>query len=255
MAGEPANIGSQKCSAALFPYLACRASRLACPRLACPRLTLAGRLACHRVARSRIGCAHSDGYSHLRPVRGVVRVTSVLAQIDDDLTLRVPQYFCCNCGDAENIKAVSTPLRRGGPLRPGARFAIQLELPYCERCTRTAIRPPVGLITKTLIAVILSASAGMVAMITPLTSVIGAWAFYLVAVPVCAMVFAAYAVQKAKGKQTSYEQPVRIVELTHRGSGNVAALTLSFTHARYAQAFANANKDEVARGVLVVEEG
>ena len=179
---------------------------------------------------------------------------SVLAQVDDDLTLRVPQYFCCNCGYAENIRAVSTPLSKAGLLRPGARFAIQLELPYCERCTGTASRPPVGLITKTVIAVILSASAGMVAMITPLTSLIGAWAFCLVAVPVFAMVFAAYALQKTRGKQTSYQQPVRIVELTHQGSGNVAALTLSFTHARYAQAFANANKEEVARGVLVVEE-
>ena len=182
-------------------------------------------------------------------------MTSVLAPLDDDLTLRVPQYFCCNCGDAENIKSVSTPLRKSGPLGPGARFAIQLELPYCERCTHTATRPPVGLITKTLIAVILSAAAGMVAMITPLTSLIGVWAFYLVAVPVFAMVFAAYALQKARGKQTSYQQPVRIVELRHQGSGNVAGLTLSFSHARYAQAFANANKEEVVRGVLVVQEG
>lgn len=181
-------------------------------------------------------------------------MTSVLAQVDDDLTLRVPQYFCCNCGDAEKIRSVSTPLKKGGPLRPEARFAIQLELPYCERCTHTAIRPPVGLMTKTLIAVILSAAAGMVAMITPLTSIIGAWTFYLVAVPVFAMVFAVYALQKARGRQTSYQQPVRIVELTHHGSGNVATLTLSFTHARYAQAFANANKEAVARGVLVVQE-
>jgi heme/copper-type cytochrome/quinol oxidase subunit 3 len=112
----------------------------------------------------------------------------------------------------------------------------------------------VSLITKTLIAVLLSATAGMVAMITPLTSVVGAWAFFLVAVPVFAAVFAAYALQKTKEKQTSFQQPVRIVELTHQGYGNVAALTLSFTHARYAQAFANANKDEVARGVLVVQE-
>ncbi len=92
-------------------------------------------------------------------------------------------------------------------------------------------------------------------MITPLTSIIGVWAFYLVAVPVFATVFAAYALQKTSGKQTTYLQPVRIVELTHQGSGNVAALTLSFTHARYAQAFANANKEEVVRGVLVVREG
>ena len=182
-------------------------------------------------------------------------MTSVLAQVDDDLTLRVPQYFCCNCGEVEELRPVVTPLSKGGTVKPGGRFAIQLALPYCKRCARTAKRPPVGLITKTLIATILSVSAGMVALITPLTSMVGPWAFYLIAVPVFAAVFAAYALQKTKGKQTSYLQPVRIVHLQHQGSGNVAALTLSFSHARYAQAFANANKDEVARGVLVVEEG
>lgn len=182
-------------------------------------------------------------------------MTSVLAQIDDDLTLRVPQYFCCNCGEVEELRPVITPLSKGGTAKPGGRFAIQLALPYCKRCVRTAKRPPVGVITKTLIAVILSVSAGMVAMITPLRSLLGAWTFYLVALPVFAAVFAAYALQKARGKQTSYQQPVRIVQLAHQGSGKVATLTLSFSHARYAQAFANENKDEVTRGVLVVEEG
>lgn len=92
-------------------------------------------------------------------------------------------------------------------------------------------------------------------MITPLTGIVGAWAFYFVAVPVFAMVFAGYALQKAKGKQTSYQQPVRIVHLKHQGSGKVSALTLHFSHARYAQAFASVNEVEVARGVLVVEGG
>jgi hypothetical protein len=182
-------------------------------------------------------------------------VTFVLAQVDDELTLRVPQFFCCNCGDVEDLRAVATPLHKNHTLKPTRRFALQLELPYCKRCARTATRPPVGVIKKTLIAAILSVSAGVVAMVTPLTTIVGAWAFYLVAVPVFAMVFAAYALQKAKGKQTSYQRPVRIVQLKHQGSGRVSALTLSFSHARFAQAFASANKENVARGVLVVEEG
>ena len=92
-------------------------------------------------------------------------------------------------------------------------------------------------------------------MITPLTSVVGAWAFYLVAVPVFAMVFASYALQKPKGKQTSYHQPVRIVQVKRQSSGKVFALTLSFTHARYAQSFASANREEVSRGVVGVVGG
>lgn len=90
-------------------------------------------------------------------------------------------------------------------------------------------------------------------MITPLTNVVGAWVFYLVAVPVFAMVFASYALQKPKGKQTSYHQPVRIVRVKRQSSGKVSALTLFFSHARYAEAFASANREEVSSGVLAVE--
>src|SRR5688572_13093400 len=92
--------------------------------------------------------------------RGTIYVTSVLSQVDDELTLRVPQYFCCNCGHAEDIRPVVTPLSKGGAVRPGGRFAIQLALPYCERCAPTAKRPPVGLIKKTVIAILLSVTAG-----------------------------------------------------------------------------------------------
>jgi hypothetical protein len=113
----------------------------------------------------------------------------------------------------------------------------------------------VGRIKKILVSAILAVSAGVVAMITPLTSFVGAWTFFLVAVPVFAMIFASYALQKPKGKQTSYQQPVRIAYVKRAASGKVSALTLAFSHARYGQAFAGANKEEVERGVLGVEEG
>lgn len=179
---------------------------------------------------------------------------SVLARIDDDLTLRVPQFFCCNCGEAEEIRSVATPLNRTGSWKPGGRFAFQLDLPYCRCCARTATRRPVGAIKKAIIAGILSLAAGVLAMITPLASIVGAWAFYLIAVPVFAIVYVGYARQKPKGKQTSYHQPVRIVQV-NRQFGKVSALTLAFSHARYAQTFASANKEEVARGVLEIEGG
>ena len=90
-------------------------------------------------------------------------------------------------------------------------------------------------------------------MITPLASIAGAWAFYLVAVPVFAIVYVGYARQQPKGKQTRYHQPVRIAQVKRQSSGKVSALTLSFSHARYAEAFASANREEVSSGVLAVE--
>ncbi len=182
-------------------------------------------------------------------------MTSVLARVDDDLALHVPQFFCCNCGEAEDIRPVTTPLSKSHGWKPDGRFAFQIELPYCKRCVRSATQAPVGSIKKTLVSAILSVSAGMVAMITPLPSVVGAWAFFLVAVPVFAMIFGSYALQKPRGKQTSYQQPVRIVHVKRRAPGKVEALTLAFSHARYAQTFASANREEVERGVLEVEGG
>jgi hypothetical protein len=182
-------------------------------------------------------------------------VTSVLAQIDDNLALRVPQFFCCNCGEVEDLRPLVTPLNVAHILNPGSRFALKLDLPYCKRCANSAARRPVGLIKKTLIATLLSVCAGVIAMITPLTSVVGVWAFYLIAVPVFALVFGCYALQKARGKQTSYHQPVHLVQVKRQSSGQVSAITLCFTHARYARAFAGANTEEISRGVLVVEVG
>jgi heme/copper-type cytochrome/quinol oxidase subunit 3 len=113
----------------------------------------------------------------------------------------------------------------------------------------------VGLIQKLVIATIMSVTSGVIAMATPLASVAGAWAFFLVAVPMFAIVFAMYALQRTRGMQTSYHQPVRIVHLEHQSSGKVSALTLVFSHARYAQAFAHANKEIISRGVLEVQGG
>lgn len=180
-------------------------------------------------------------------------MTSVLARIEDEEILRLPQYFCCNCGEAEEIRSLATPLRMTRIMGLGSALALQLDLPYCRRCANSATRTPVRLATKVLVAGLLSVSAGVVAMITPLTDVLGVWAFYLTAVPVFSIVFGCYALQKARGKQTSYYQPVRLVQVKRESSGKVAAVTLSFTHARYARAFASANAEAIARGVLSVD--
>jgi hypothetical protein len=105
-----------------------------------------------------------------------------------------------------------------------------------------------------LIALLLAVPLGLVAMITPLTSILGVFTFFAIVAVVMAIVFAAYARQKPRDKQTSYHQPVRLVQVK-RHSRRVSGLTLSFTHARYARLFANANAETVSRGVLEVQGG
>lgn len=180
---------------------------------------------------------------------------SMLAPIDDELKLRVPQFFCCNCGEAQEIRPVATPLgiQRIARLRKG--IAFQLELPYCRRCARSATRKPVGSIAKWIIAGLVAVAIGMLALITPLRDVLGAFAFYATAAAVFAIVLGCYSLQKPKGTQTSYYQPVRVTEVERQPSGRVAALTLSFTHARYARSFASANAETISRGALEVLGG
>lgn len=180
---------------------------------------------------------------------------SILAPIEEDLTLRVPQFFCCNCGEAEEIRSVATPLCVEHFVRLGTAFELQLELPYCGRCANSATRKRTGLMKKVLIALLLSISLGLVALVTPLRDVLGVFAFYLTAALVFALAFAAYALQKPRGQQTSYHQPVRLVEVKRQSSGRIAALTLSFTHARYARTFASANAEVISRGALEVLGG
>lgn len=180
---------------------------------------------------------------------------SILASIEDDLTLRVPQFFCCNCGDAQEIRSIATPLSIKRIVSPGASFELQLELPYCRQCANSATRKRTGLTKKVSIALLLSVSLGLVALVTPLRDVLGVFAFYLTFALVVALVFASYALQKPRRQQTSYHQPVRLIEVKRHPAGRVAALTLSFTHARYARSFASANAEVISRGALEVLGG
>jgi hypothetical protein len=178
---------------------------------------------------------------------------SVLVIIEDDLTLRVPQYFCCNCGEAQDIRPIATQLSVTRFMVLGG-MTVQLELPYCRRCASSSKREPVGMMKKWLIAGLLAVSVGLIAMITPFGSRIGALAFYFTTAAILAAVFGYYSLQRPRGKQTSYFQPVQLTQVK-RQSGRVLALSLSFTHARYAQAFATANKEAISRGALQVIGG
>lgn len=178
---------------------------------------------------------------------------SVLVPIDKELTLRVPQFFCCNCGDAQDIRAVGTPLvARGRTFRRAP--VLELDLPYCPRCVKSARRIEVGRAKKGVIAGVLAGSLGLVAMATPLASALGGFAFVVTGAVVFLAVLGSYAMQKPRGNQTSYHQPVRLTRLKRHRDGRFAALTLSFSHPRYARTFANENAEAISRGTLHVIE-
>lgn len=178
--------------------------------------------------------------------------------INDELTLRIPQFFCCNCGSAQDIRSASTELTdpdRG--LLDGTPMAISLDLPYCRRCIRTAQREPVGLPKKLLVATVMALTTGVLAMLVPrsgLPDVISGNIFFVAAAIAFALVLGLYSLQRPVGGQTSYSQPVRLQKIDREVSGAVVGLTLAFTHARYAQVFAHANREAVQRAALRVVE-
>ncbi len=176
---------------------------------------------------------------------------SELVNVDEELTLRVPQFFCCNCGDAQELRAVTTVLdARDRVLLRG--FHLALELPYCPQCVNTAMRRPVGTIKKIVVAGVSAVSLGLVAMVTPLAGVLSGFAFLLTAAVVFAAVFGAYALQKPRGNQTSYHQPVRLTRVQRQRNGKVIALALLFSHERYARSFASDNASALSSGTVQV---
>lgn len=180
---------------------------------------------------------------------------SLLASLDKDLSLSLPQFFCCNCGDVDELRAVGTPLSAPRSMRSARAAGFELLLPYCRRCAKTATRRPASLATKVLIATLLGVCMGLIAAITPLGNMLGVFAFYLIGGAVFAIVFASYRLQKPRASQTSYYQPVQLVRMQRETSGRVAALTLSFAHPRYARVFAKANAEAISRGTLEVLGG
>jgi hypothetical protein len=174
--------------------------------------------------------------------------------IGDGLVLRLPQFFCCNCGGAQDVWPTTTLLvARRYWLPRSAR--LNLRLPYCVHCAKSARREPVGPVRKVLVATLLALTVGLLAAVAPLPGIPGLISDNMFAVAAAAtfiLVLAAYALQKPRGDQTSYYQPVRLQKVKRGAAGRIVALTLSFTHARYAEVFATANKEVIASGALQV---
>lgn len=173
--------------------------------------------------------------------------------IADDLTLRLPQFFCCNCGSAQEIRPITTMIRYRVLGRP--EVTIRPQLPYCRGCTKSSKREPVGLVKKAVVAALFALALALIVSIVPLPHLprlVSEHIFYVAAAVALAVVFAFYALQKPRDNQTSYHQPLRLKRARQERSGRIVNLTLAFTNEKYAEMFIAANKEVISIGAVAV---
>jgi hypothetical protein len=178
--------------------------------------------------------------------------------IKSDVPLVAPAKYCCNCGSEKNVKAEQTDLRRM-PLTglAGAEIKVSLPFPYCELCTKTASRRRPAVIGILVISALISMLLGMAWLfVGPQTSeeaITHVVAPAIVAISL-ALVLSFYALKRPSGRQTSYFQPVKLINTGHNWPADITDLELGFTNKQYADSFSQANAAAISLGKLKVSK-
>lgn len=176
--------------------------------------------------------------------------------IRSDVQLRAPSETCCNCGSTVSVVPTETDLRRM-PLMGlvGAEIKVELPFPYCSGCAATARRRRPTVLGVVAISSLLALVLGM------------CWLFlgpqlseektrFVVAPILIAISFAVvlgfYSLRKPKGKQSSYYQPIRLINTGHKWPADITGLELGFTNRQYAEAFSAANQAAIVAKKLKV---
>lgn len=177
--------------------------------------------------------------------------------LDPAAAYDLPQEVCCNCGVGANLSTISqdTRLTRYW-LAGGSERTLRLDLPFCADCAVTATRRPLGALHVFLVAVLAYSvvfGAGLVLGLvgdsqqvleqTPWVS--------LLAAPFLTALF--YAGRRRRAGQSSWYQPVRLLDLSER-RGTIVGIRLGFTSPIYARAFRARNDRGIATGAVVVRE-
>lgn len=153
----------------------------------------------------------------------------------------MPPETCCNCGSASGVRVVTTtlPYTRFMMLG-GVEWELPIALPACETCLPTLFRRHPGRVGPVLAWTVWFGFAflGVMAGQAALEREVGYSTLILAGVIALGIVSAWYGRRRPVGAQTSWYQPVRVVQLRQRFSGAVTGFTLGFTNERFAVAVA-----------------
>lgn len=172
------------------------------------------------------------------------------------LPFEAPQDRCCNCGTAQGVSIVDTPLKKTRYMfLAGTELTFLVGLPYCRACRRTAARFPAGFGKKLLVSSLIFAALMLVVALAgiDLTGLVPlAYLPHAIGLLSLALSFGFYALRRASPPQTSYSQPVTLAGLKQKFSGDIVGLTLAFSNSAYADRFARMNSHFVSSGFLNV---
>jgi hypothetical protein len=160
---------------------------------------------------------------------------------------------CCNCGEIQGIQLVETPLKRTSyMLLGGTELILNVDLPYCARCEKTATRYPKGLVAKLLVSAILFFVVMLVAVLVPfdLGSFVSSHLTLTCAIVAVLLTFTYYSFLKPTGTQTSYYQPVTLDAMKQKFMGEIVGVTLYCTNADFATRYGVLNKEFISAGFL-----
>ncbi len=172
------------------------------------------------------------------------------------LPFNAPLEMCCNCGTAQGLWIVDTPLvKTRYLLLAGTEITFQIELPHCGACRKSAKRFPAGLGKKLLVSAMIFAVLMLVVAVAGIDFgglIPVEYRPHAVGVLSLALSFGFFALRRAKKPQTSYSQSVTLAGLKQKFSGEIVSLTLGFSNAAYADRFSAANADFVSAGALKI---
>lgn len=177
--------------------------------------------------------------------------------IKSDAPVVAPMHLCCNCGSTNNIKTVDTDLRRM-PLFgfAGVEIKIGLPFPYCSNCIKSAKRRRPSVLGVLALGVLLAIAMGTALLfLGPQLSEHTIFNFAVPAICVASLliVLAFYSIRKKSGLQSSYYQPVKLLNTGHKWPADITGLELGFTNKNYAEIFSSVNSEPINSKIIKVK--
>ncbi len=177
-------------------------------------------------------------------------------KFNDGVTFTFPTDICCNCGTSTGLSLVQQDSRcdKAG-LGSFTEFTFRLTLPFCAPCAPSGKRRSVRVAERGLVAVGVFGAAAACFLLLP-ESLQGNSTVQQLILPFAGVVAAAVtvawvALTRPHGEQSSYFQPVRLLQVKGELlSGSVKAIHFAFTNEDYRRAFEAVNSEAIERRAI-----
>lgn len=171
--------------------------------------------------------------------------------------LSFPATFCCNCGDINCMTEIQdTRVTRYYGLG-GVETTVQLPIPICASCLKTTRRRPSGWFARLLVWAVAACVVFFAFIILGEKVALPIWfaehMFAIAAGVSFVLVVLFYRLRRPEPPQTSYYQPVRVMEarMDFRDSaGQLTFMKLAFTNHEYLNVFTTANRAAIQAKML-----